>query len=279
MATNSRDLYAVIALAILAAAVTLLGVHVLLVRALLTIPLVLILPGYAIMALAYPDPQQSMPRPFDVNPFGAAERLILSIGGSIAVTTGGGFLLNATPWGLETKPWALLLAGTTVCAGLGALGRRHYQLRTVVAQARTRLTLRQGMQFGVALLVVVAAVGTAVLGAQRQASTGFTQFWLLPAGASTGTVQVGIMSNESSAHQYNVTLRIQDHAVKQWRAISLSPGKTWKTVVVLPARTSGPVQALLYRTERPSAVYQSTKLWSIAAPVASTSSGNGGHVG
>src|SRR4051794_12377385 len=108
---NSRriDLAVVSALALLGLGVALVGSGNVVLRTLCVLPLVFVLPGYALVAVVFPN-----------GALGYAERILFSVGMSLAIAIFGGLLLNLLPWGLQATPWAILLAGTTLIGCLVA---------------------------------------------------------------------------------------------------------------------------------------------------------------
>lgn len=246
------DLPVVMVLAGAGVVVTLLGVANPLARALFALPLVLVLPGYALLAATFPR------RALD-----GTARLALSVGVSLAVACLGGFLLHWTPAGLRAESWALLLGGVTLGAGAVALGRRG------PAAPVTRLAGRPGpgqwLLFSLAALVVAGAVGVAVTGARQQRAPGFTQLWMTPANdaARDDTVYLGVNSFEAVAARYNLQLVVGGDIVREWQALELEPGGRWVVRVELPAlepdiRT---VEAVLYRLDDPETVYRRVQVW------------------
>jgi uncharacterized membrane protein len=108
------DLILVASLAVVTMVATLAGVNQPVARALLALPLVLVLPGYALVAAAFPEAGRSL-----------AERLLYGVGLSLAVAALGGFALNLTPWGLRAEAWATLLGGIALAACAIAWARRR----------------------------------------------------------------------------------------------------------------------------------------------------------
>src|SRR5262245_37835363 len=90
--------------------------------ALVGLPLVLFAPGYALVAAAFPSGR-----------LGAIERLLFSLGASLAATALAGLLLHWTTLGLRPAAWAIALGNLTLVASLVALVRRWRQPE--VAQA------------------------------------------------------------------------------------------------------------------------------------------------
>ncbi|NQE05604.1 hypothetical protein C5S32_07005 [ANME-1 cluster archaeon GoMg1] len=84
------------------------------VRILLGLPLVLFLPGYALIATLFP-------RKDDLD---AIERIALSFGLSIAITPLLGLALNYTPFGIRLLPVLIVLSVFTISLALGAYVRR-----------------------------------------------------------------------------------------------------------------------------------------------------------
>lgn len=223
-----------------------------LLRAIIAIPLVLLVPGYGIISTV-----------FSKYPLGRGERLLLSAGVSLAVSMLGGLLLTQLPWGLQTSTWVVLLVIVTVLATYIAL-RRGDLVRVYGAGPRRpsarwyELTL-----FGLAALVLVAALTLACLPVPQTAEQGYTQLWLLPSDdVGSGAVRVGIGSMEAGATSYRLELRDNDKVVQKWSAIVLEPSDQWESTVLLPAALPGgtTVEAILYRADTPDQVYRHTTL-------------------
>src|SRR5205814_6011126 len=94
-------------------------------RALVTIPLVLFLPGYGLVSAALPT--LLVP---------SVERVLMSIGGSIAIAVLLGLGLGVSPLGLSVTTWAAVLVGLTLVLIIVAWFRRT---RRGVVGARPRL--------------------------------------------------------------------------------------------------------------------------------------------
>jgi uncharacterized membrane protein len=221
------------------------------IRTVLTLPLVLALPGYALTTAILPNRTLGFP-----------ERLAFSLGLSLAVGVLGGLALNLTPWGLQTNSWALLLSGFTIGAACIALLRRTG--RADIRQMRFKLGIYQGLPLAVAVAVAGAALAVAINGAIRHPSQGFTQLWILPAnGATTDVVQLGVSNMEMKAMTYRVQLMIGDMVVGDWEQVELQHGQNWTTEFALPVKGSGVeiVEAELYRLDAPETIYRRVKLW------------------
>src|SRR3954471_19437230 len=79
------------------------------VRVLVALPFALVLPGLALTLALFPA---GVPD--------GAERLLFSLGLSLAVTALGGLVLHLTLWGLRPASWTLLLGAITLAAGVAA---------------------------------------------------------------------------------------------------------------------------------------------------------------
>lgn len=236
------------------------------VRAILALPLVLVVPGYALTLALLPRLR-----------LGAGERLVLSLGLSLALAALGGFVLNWTPWGLRPQPWAVLLALTTLASGAVAGARRAVPARVGVPEGRgapgspvamhpssgSRAPL-PALLLALATVVAGAAWWTARGGAVQQASAGFTQLWVLPAaGGDALTVRLGVHSREPAPVSYRLRLEVEGALIREWPAVTLDPGEQWEAVATLsPSQgAAGPIKAVLYRADAPATAYRHVLLW------------------
>lgn len=86
-------------------------------RILLVLPLLLVLPGYALVAMLYPahDPPGAERQQADVSPgIGTIERIALSVGLSLGIVPSAAFVLNFTFYGIRLRPVMTAVAGVTV---------------------------------------------------------------------------------------------------------------------------------------------------------------------
>lgn len=177
------------------------------IRILLGIPLLLFLPGYAFVAVLYPDAPDDEYRPFDEEPsgrdrrllpsggIGTIERIALSIVASIAIVPAVTLVASASPWGITVQP---VLAGialaTVVLSLLAIVHRSRYppEQRFALSLSESSLlfsaerdsygrsapspTLYNGI-FLIALLVLLATAGFAVATGPPD-HDGYTEFQL-----------------------------------------------------------------------------------------------------
>lgn len=84
-------------------------------RIALGVLIVFVLPGFAILCAVFPGPQLS-----------PGERLLASLGTSLAMTAYVSVLLGTTPMGLSQESLAVTLGGTTIAASvLAGVRTRH----------------------------------------------------------------------------------------------------------------------------------------------------------
>jgi len=248
MNRKAFDLVICSALAAVAMTLALLAPESGLARAIIALPLVLFAPGYALVAAAFP-----------ANRLGAVERLLFSLGASLAVAGLTGLLLHWTALGLRPAAWAVALGNLTLVSSLIALLRRWRQPANAPVQRGTGLTLSQGGLLGLAALLVAAAVVVARDGAIQQRATGFTQLWVLPdSAAKADSVRLGVSNREPGQIGYRLLVTASGTIIGSWPRITLGPDEQWEATVALP--TAQPavatVEAVLYRLDAPETVYR-----------------------
>jgi Protein of unknown function (DUF1616) len=254
MGRRPIDLLVVATLAVLAAGAALVGQEAGPWRALLTVPLVLFLPGYALTAAVFPRRGGVALSP--------AERTALGVGLSLALAAMGGIVLDGTPWGLRAASWAVLLAGITLGATAVALARGAGEGEREAGGGAPRrglpaVSFGQGLLLAGAALAVVVATAIARQGAEAdQATKGSTQLWLVAAGEPGGALRLGLRSAEPRPATYVLRLAVDGVPAQTWPDITLAPGQTWETTVTPAAGGAGAVEAVLARAESPGTVYR-----------------------
>lgn len=255
MRRQSRNLLVVMVIAGLSAVLALVMPADSIVRLICALPLVFFLPGYAITAALLP-----------LRWFGNAERLLLSLGISVAVTALCGLILNLTPWGLQSSTWAITLAAIVWLAGAIAWLQRWPEASDSARQNKRqpKLRFRDGFLMVLALLVSGAAVGLTRLPAAPNDVAGYTQLWMIPANpGNSNDFRLGVTSDEFSETRYRLQVSAGGKVVQEWSEVSLKPGETWETTIRLSSDQSGSgaIEADLYKLDDPKTLYRHVKLW------------------
>jgi Protein of unknown function (DUF1616) len=200
-------------------------------RTLAGLPLVLILPGYALSPLIVPS------RPPSLGPL--LWRSMWVAGLSLAVTVLGGLLLNLTPPGLTRVTWTISLSAVTLLAlAVSAWLRRRPSSQDRSAQERAIPRTRPGTRIAAgyaaaALAISGTAVGLAIASAGWRHSPGFAQLWLVPA-RNTPDASLGVRSGYSDAETFHLVVRSGLDAVLSWD-FTLGSGQTWQRTISAPA--------------------------------------------
>jgi len=238
-----RDLALVAALAFAGLLAALLQAP-LVVRAVLLVPLVLILPGYAIAANL-----------FSRGTIGSIERAVYSVALSIALVAVGGLLIQVV-LDLGRDVWAVFLAAVTIYAAL--------RLRGEAPGEPIGWPQAIPWPLPVAILAFILAgfiAGLAIASAgdglrEAQAKIRFTDFWLLPAGAGTvpaggEDLEVGLRSHEGRPVRFGLQLSSDGRVISR-QSLRLRGGEEWKqSFVVAQAPPGVPVLATLTREGEP----------------------------
>jgi uncharacterized membrane protein len=211
-------------------------------RAPLLVPLVLLLPGYALAAILFP-----------LRTISPAERGVYTVGLSIAVAAIGGLLIQLVV-GLDRQIWAVFLALVTIAAAVRGL-RGPDRAWSLPSPA----TMPRSLPAAIAVFLVAAVVaGMAIASAgnglrEAQSRLHFTDFWLLPGGAEPGAtaVTVGLRSHEGHPVRYTVRLS-RGGAPIAAEPLTLRAGQEWEETFEV-AKTPGdaPVLASLGRNGLP----------------------------
>jgi hypothetical protein len=257
MRRDNTDLIIAAAVTAAAAAVLLVtgiiaaaGPAVAVLRALAGLPLVLVLPGYALSTLLLPA---GSALPGHVNR--VLWHCIWVTGLSLAVTVLGGLALNLTPAGLTRASWAISLTVLTMVALAASACLRAWRSRAGTARevrarrparspsiasysiasysiVRYRIVRYKVAYLVAALAVTGAAIGLAQVSAGWQRTPGSAQLWLVPARNSTaaGQATLGVRSAYRQAEDFHLVLRRGTRTVGTW-TFTLASGQTWQQTV------------------------------------------------
>ena len=244
------DLVAVLALVILADVLVLIpGSERTFLRAVLGLPLILFLPGYAFIAALFPEAEpvrgdsrssdertRTLPRSIDTT-----ERLVLSVGTSVVVSPLIGLVLNYTPWGIRLVSVTLSVSAFTVIAAAAGVLRRQslpkserfsllrersarIDSATPTTETRTRTDLVLNVAVALSVLLVVSSVVYVV--AVPRGGEEFTELSLLTRNGTTDELVadeyptnftrgepkplvVGVENHERRSANYTVVVALQ----------------------------------------------------------------------
>lgn len=189
------------------------------------LPLVFVLPGYALSAALFP------PRTI-----GRDLRLVLVVVLSLAATALGGLILSLVTV-LERGTFVGLLAVVTLtAAGIALNGRQGSRSHRAPHGHRSRPPIGVALALAAAIGLAGAAIAIASAGAHRQRDEAhFSGLWLVPQGGTRlppdePPVLVGIANDEGKAVDYRLTVRQGDTEIDTWK-VSLDDGQEWETTI------------------------------------------------
>ncbi|KKG09430.1 MULTISPECIES: DUF1616 domain-containing protein [unclassified Methanosarcina] len=254
------------------------------IRTALGLPMVLFLPGYALIAALFPAKTD----------LDGIERTALSFGLSIAIVPLIGLGLNYTPWGIRLIPILMSLSGFTL-AMCGAAYFRRRQLPEDEAFAvhikesflalKTEVIEKPETKIDKILTVILifsilASVGTLVYVIMTpKEGEHFTEFYILGsegladnyptryAPGDSGTVIVGIVNHEYRTMNYSIDMRLENTSLdlpENLRHISLGHNATWEEPVTITPPFEGTdmkLEFLLFNETEKSVPYRDLHLW------------------
>ncbi len=221
-------------------------------RVISALPLVLILPGYALTAAFFPARSLDIP-----------EYVLFSLGLSLAVTAVAGLALHMLGLSLQANTWAITLTAITVVACLIGMWRRRRPVAATPARVPVRPGLREALFFGLAIVVIGAALYLTRLPTPPTNVSGYTQLWLIPASdGNPSSLRVGVDSKEFATTSYRLQVTVNGRVVNEWPDLQLAPGGSWQFPIELQANQPAftLVEAALYRLDDPTTVYRQVRL-------------------
>lgn len=237
-----KDLIAVVvAVAIAGCAVFISPINTTFLRPILAVGFVILVPGYAVVAAAFPSSHRPSAASGEAQTGGPGllSRLVFSFGASIAIATITGIALGATEWGIRQRSVFAALAAITILTVPVAVYRR----RRLPPQSRFRvfddpkrsIQRARAVVFGanstgeailnivlVAVVILSVVVGAGIVPAQEE---GVTEFYLLSEGddgeftasdypstlarGESHSFLVGVGNGEYEPLNYTVVVKIQ----------------------------------------------------------------------
>ena len=233
-----------------------------------SIPLVLLLPGAALLAATLPGNRLSL-----------AERLMLSLGLSLSLSVLVGLALNWTVHDFGREHWLVGLGAVTVIAlGIALTRSRSQVIKTkrlpqpidssrgasIGSETARRWTVTRR---DVALLAIAGMLGTSAvlvarLGTRIMPREGYSQLWMLPVEGSADQVQLGIHSFELADQSFLLDVGEGGTILQRWSALTIEMGGIWESTLTLPMRPvrSRVIYARLYLKNQPNEIYRQVTL-------------------
>ena len=251
-------------------------------RNILGLPLVLFLPGYALIAALFPAKSD----------LDGIERTALSFGLSIAVVPLIGLGLNYTPWGIRLLPILISLSAFTFIMCWLAYFRRaklpeteafEVPFRETALSLKAEVLKKPESKFDKVLtvflifsiLLSVAALIYVVTSPKE--GEHFTEFYILgPEGKAdnyttkyalgeNGTVIVEIVNHEYRPVNYTMEVRLENRSLPEnLEQISLAHNETWEEPVTFTPSFEGKnmeLEFLLFNETNRSVPYRDLHLW------------------
>lgn len=219
----------------------------------LSVPLVLFLPGFAMTLILFSRERLGIP-----------ERLLLSIGLSIAFVALSSLILNLTPWGLQTTTLgATLFLILAVEFLVIYLIRRTWWKDGIKFPPAPSLNFntRQWILMSLAAFMTVMAIGMARMPSPQTGLEGYT---LLSAQAADtpNTIRLGVSSKEFTTTKYQIRLEVKG-TIRKGPSMELEPGESWEGLIHVPSgKLAGyPLTIRLYRLDHPNKVYRHVVWW------------------
>jgi hypothetical protein len=230
---NGRlDLVLAITVALAALVAALLNLPPIL-RLILAVPLVLFLPGYALVSAL-----------FAMAPIPTVEKLVISIGSSIALGILVGFGLAWPAIGLGPLSWTIALAGMTIVGSIIAWIRRPAGQAGPVRGPSLRRS--EGILLAIAAVALVGIfVGTRVI-ASGQETPPPAQLWMIAADDGATDVNLGVRA-DTPGGDYTIRLTSAGATVEEF-SVTLAAGEVWERVLSFTEeQRERPIVARLYQ--------------------------------
>lgn len=254
------------------------------IRTILGLPMVLFLPGYALIAALFPKKDD----------LDGIERVALSFGLSIAVVPLIGLGLNYTPWGIRLLPILVSLSFFTIAMCVVAVYRRRVlpegeefsvPFNTTYLSLREELSrkpdnrLDRVLSVILVLSIIASIVTLAYVVVTPKEGEKFTEFYILGMDGmadgypvnftlgQSGNVIVGVVNHEYEVTDYSMGLLLENgsSSVGHERLfMSLGHNETWEGELSFTPENVGDdmkLQFLLYKDGNMTVPYRDLHLW------------------
>ncbi len=253
-------------------------------RNILGLPLVLFLPGYALIAALFPAKSD----------LDGIERTALSFGLSIAVVPLIGLGLNYTPWGIRLLPILISLSiFTFAMCGLAYLRRAklpeadafEVPFRKMALELKAEILdkpesgLDKTLTIILVLSILLSVATLFYVVVTPKEGEHFTEFYLLgPEGMAdnyptnytlgeSGTVIVGVVNHEYRPVNYTMEVRLENRSLplpEDMQQVTLAYNETWEKPLTLTPPVAGKdmkLDFLLFNETDKNTPYRDLHLW------------------
>jgi uncharacterized membrane protein len=258
------------------------------IRIILGLPLVLFLPGYALIAALFI-------RKDDLD---GIERIALSFGLSIAISPLLGLGLNYTPFGIRLTPILIVLSVFTIALAIGAwTGRSRIPgedrfvvdfgafFKSIKDSLKASDTKTERILTGILIISIILAITVTVyVIVTPKEGEKFTEFYVLGPGGMAeeyptnltvgeeGEVFIGVVNHEYAAVTYQLELKLNGGVIDQ-KSIVLTHNETWEGPFTFKPKKAGEDQKLefllyknpfnksVYGEEDEEEIYRALHLW------------------
>lgn len=282
---NPSDLFIVMGLVLLTDIFVLTpGLNESIVRNILGLPLVLFLPGYALIAALFPAKSD----------LDEIERIALSFGLSIAVVPLIGLGLNYTPWGIRLLPILLSLSVFTIAMCGVAYVRRSklpdseafeipfkeitLSLKAAILE-KPESKMDRALTIILVLSILLSVVTLIYVIITPKEGEHFTEFYILGPGGKAdnyptnytlgqnGTVIVGIVNHEYRPVNYSVQMKLENKSLnlpEKLQQINLAHNETFEEPLQITPLFEGrnmKLEFLLFNETDKNVAYRDLHLW------------------
>ncbi len=254
------------------------------IRTVLGLPMVLFLPGYALIAALFPSKDD----------LDGIERLALGFGLSIAVVPLIGLGLNYTPWGIRLIPILVSLSVFTLFMCVVAVYRRSqlpsekafsvspgevYESLKAPVSSQPESRLDRILTIILVISVLASVVALAYVVVSPKQGEKFTEFYILGMDGKAdnytthftlgddGQVIVGVVNHEYERAKYTMDIRLNNDSLSipsNVQSFSLEHNATWERPVVFTPNSVGnnmKLEFLLYKNDNLTVPYRDLHLW------------------
>ncbi len=222
-------------------------------RIVLALPVALFIPGYTLLAAIFPKKSS----------LGGVERVVFSLGLSMAISLLVGVVLNFNPWGISTYPVLISVTLFVVITALVAWFRTPppgEELSVTIGIDLSGWGKMVGLDKALSIFLVVAILITLgsigyVIAVPKQEQP-FTEFYIL---ASDGRAEnypeqvvlgepveliIGVANHEGVGMSYLVSISINGVESEEIETALLADGESWEQPVSLVPKSSGVEQRI-----------------------------------